>query len=623
MMNKYDFAESVGMMHEYFIEESMRGSAQMKERIITKWSTLAAGVCLFLSAGLFAWHLSHGNVTPQPVDSLVDTTVYGTGDVTDSDTTAPDTTAEGTLVDTDDTTAPDEETTAPETTGSDEPEKLTFDPARFSSRESIIREDIYYDSNLYEKIPSFEEHLCAWAEAWVTANYGETPENSKFLGVVNMNCYGLRSSDAGESSAWASAVDVMLPDGTKICTALYGVNEHQSKETGGVYRRLSGIEERTDAQKMFVSEYAAEYLSEDGRFKYMGMINTEVSFDSASRVYDLEKIVKEANLDNGTGHPVVTYGVQSYENGILTINAYIGYEYYGHRYERETEHYLVHYNMKTGKITSEPDPNPPIGKCGDYDIRGEKYSDKNYRVYVDGDYDLYFENKKTGEITLIYDAVTYEREMYEFMEQHGMVKEDGAYDYGAYHDYEGDDMIEYSYVTAVYVHGNTVIFNVDPSDMGTVEESFYATYDIQTGKLTEFKDGYTLRSLNGDMLYYRVIGLDARGFCYTDLSRDPVGKYDTDDFLSGVEYQCYPVSISDDGMYAVTAMSVDANTYRVNLHSIRENKTKSAEVRIETDRDTKLGYVISCSVIAIDGSDVLLEVHDEINESLYVMILPY
>ena len=106
MMNKYDFAESVGMMHEYFIEESMKGSAQMKERIITKWSTLAAGVCLFLAAGLFAWHLSHGNVTPPPIDSLVDTTVYGTEDVTDSDTTAPQ--------DTDGTTAPDDDTTAPE-----------------------------------------------------------------------------------------------------------------------------------------------------------------------------------------------------------------------------------------------------------------------------------------------------------------------------------------------------------------------------------------------------------------------------------------------------------------------------------------------------------------------------
>ena len=123
MMNKYDFAESVGMMHEYFIEESMKGSAQMKERIITKWSTLAASVCLFLAAGLFAWHLSHGNVTPQPIDSIVETTVYGTGDVTEQDT------AEETLVNTDDTTVSDEDTTSPADTEPPDEEIVTAPPS--------------------------------------------------------------------------------------------------------------------------------------------------------------------------------------------------------------------------------------------------------------------------------------------------------------------------------------------------------------------------------------------------------------------------------------------------------------------------------------------------------------
>ena len=124
MMNKYDFAGSVGLVHDCLIEESMPGSSQIRERIITKWSTLAAGVCLFFMAALFSWQLSHGSPV-MPADSLTETDDCDVTDTeTESDTTAPDETDP-------DTSASDETTAA-------EPDYSEHKPEDFISRESII-----------------------------------------------------------------------------------------------------------------------------------------------------------------------------------------------------------------------------------------------------------------------------------------------------------------------------------------------------------------------------------------------------------------------------------------------------------------------------------------------------
>ena len=78
MMDKYDFAECFGMVLDYFVEESMEGSPQMRDRFLTRRAMIAAGICLFAITALFMLFVGRGTAPVGPPLG----TVAGPNDVT-------------------------------------------------------------------------------------------------------------------------------------------------------------------------------------------------------------------------------------------------------------------------------------------------------------------------------------------------------------------------------------------------------------------------------------------------------------------------------------------------------------------------------------------------------------
>lgn len=85
-MDIFDLMYDLNDVSDYLVMESERRSPQIKERVIVKWSTIAASVCLVLAAVFFAWRVGvgPGHVTPgQTVgetDATNTETEFGTND---------------------------------------------------------------------------------------------------------------------------------------------------------------------------------------------------------------------------------------------------------------------------------------------------------------------------------------------------------------------------------------------------------------------------------------------------------------------------------------------------------------------------------------------------------------
>ena len=623
MMNKYDFAESVGMMHEYFIEESMKGSAQMKERIITKWSTLAASVCLFLAAGLFAWHLSHGNVTP-PIDSLVDTTVYGTDSVTEPDTTAPDTTAEDTETD---TTAP-EETTAPETRiDEDEAVRIAYAamPDGVNLEQHTCVKDEYEGAEAYRVTigsrTTWKYEFMITVAGGVIVNseikYPEEVPLTKITADMLRDRETIISSDilveryGGLKDAVRMYSENIYREQVKEVTRLRGVYFDHEYESiigydsehieyieveyyaviyeGGKIRGfktytvasdfafiyLSGIEEYSGCI-LSSHEDVLRYISLDSRFADRLSPEAEYIVGDGVMEYNLGAVIEASGVKKLYRDTPEVYMEYSLRSASLTDpfsasneNELYFYIYAINCYTDESGTYLVAYNTRTGKVSllssAEEDgagDSPTVYDCG------------TFTIYYDDREDLYLRYKRDGKVVLLSDNVT-DRDVNEILE----TEEFEEFPIGLFR-WNGEVMVW---------RDKTVIFGV----YGWEDVIEYDIFDVETGKLTVYDNGCVpVRGLTGDRLYVMPYWetFDEDGYdelYYIDLLS---GDYDTlipvetaTRYLQEVSIS-RQMAISPDGRFIVIELSdpSTADMTHIEYAVIDTYSGESREYRVDT-----------------------------------------
>lgn len=84
-MDAYELMYELNEVSDYFIMETQKGSSFIRERLIVKWSTVAACVCLVIVSSLLAVYMRGGFSVVTPADSDRDTAGYDSAETTDDD----------------------------------------------------------------------------------------------------------------------------------------------------------------------------------------------------------------------------------------------------------------------------------------------------------------------------------------------------------------------------------------------------------------------------------------------------------------------------------------------------------------------------------------------------------
>ena len=137
-MDGFELLYELGEVSDYLVIESKKNSPQMKERIIVRWATSAASVCLVMMAAIFAWCFGgRGGVGPIiPGDTIAPVGTESRSDddyPRDTDTTA-DTTADASGGGDDSPTDTDTAAGAPVTQY-----KISQDPSTYQIYTKFIR----------------------------------------------------------------------------------------------------------------------------------------------------------------------------------------------------------------------------------------------------------------------------------------------------------------------------------------------------------------------------------------------------------------------------------------------------------------------------------------------------
>ena len=521
MMDKYDFAESVGMMHEYFIEESMPGSAQIKERIITKWSTLAAGVCLFFMAALFAWQLSHGSPVT-PADSLTETDKY---DVTDTET-------ESDTADTDETTAPDP--------GLYEPKAEDF-----LTRESIITANI--------RASDHSKHIfLMWARLWAEAHYPQrTVADAVSLSSRLCEDTLISDNDIGLSGMCCDDVNVIFDDGGELGLSVY------TMYTDMMY--LSGIEERQSIDVSSSDDFMREYALGDKRFADHIRKSHYLSYSDNLKRISFPALVPGILGLGGFERPynynisIITDKYRSLKDGVLTVTVSANDRSLLEGYAGQM---LVDIDLLGGTVSAGQYP-PPEGSIDRLIHNGERY-----RVYIDGHFDLFIYDKETNETKMIFDSKN----------NHELGLEADIYEYSSVGNvFVWNERYVIFDVTGWEWHVKYVIYDI-AAGTSTEYENGYETVGVYGDLLYLRPDQYYI----GDSrMYYVDLSKDSGELIYDELINQ---YFEGDDMYMGGGYPRASVHIYGDGRYfsAVVYSNEDFSHSDIYFHDRKTGKVRSA-----------------------------------------------
>lgn len=551
MMNKYDMAEAVGMMRDVFVEESMKGSSQMKESIITKWSTIAASVCLVIAAALFAGHLANNYGLTPPEGTIGETDIYETDDTEASETEPGETEPHET-----EPTETESDTTEPEQKP-DEDEFPDLDPAMFESRESIIKSDI---SVKYGRHGSsvLRERFMQWARCWAEAKYGKNSISAEYIINLESKISGKIEDPFKEGRVYSRFINVIMEDGETVRTVLYTVSGSSWNPESDMTNidHLSGIEERSDMRSFSEMNYVLSYIREDPRYSAFDISegadpDIDIEYDKRRfNAYDLYDIICSAGIEKfEDADPrdvyVDLYALNDYENDIISV--YATTKIPGSDREWYDNGYIVRYNTKTGEVSAEPTDDLPVGKCEENEFAYTIRDSDDYQIVRNSSGSLCIKYKKTGDELTVYD---------------------GNLDGDPY-----NDRTDQKYVCSINVwKERLVVFNVE--DCGKI---FYMTFDLRTRKTTRHDDGKRMYGIIGDMLFYTDYADDK--IWYTDLSAESAGTYHTCRFLSGeISEARGGMVFSTDGRYVAMTKETAENVYEICIHDIKGEKTTRATV---------------------------------------------